>query len=147
MTPQEAMALKINMMRLRAILRPDPTQRFQAVSLQDLDARVKLMESTPWEPDLVAELSEKRYRKGYRDGFIAAVEAYRRMLWQDDETHGTHDNPGWERRASIYLRLSDYWNRPLGVWEHADCSQRTHFGVNEQPFEQGGDLPPTMEGK
>ena len=66
------------------------------------------------------ELMEARYRCGYHDGFIEAVNALGDLF---------------QRRVSkwdAYNRLFDHWEGPLFWWTHRDCSKK--------------ELPPRVDG-
>lgn len=57
----------------------------------------------PDEPALEAE-----YRRGYRDGFIEAL----------NSLEARHGRGGWARAADAAW---DHWSGPLRTWARADC--------------------------
>lgn len=62
---------------------------------------------------------EAEYRRGYRDGFILAVE--------DMYSHMEHRHAARATFREVYDKFWDFWQDVLHEWQHKDVSNHNYF--------------------
>lgn len=72
---------------------------------------LKLVVSAKNENILTNEEREREYRRGFRDGWVIAIDANYDLMFKSKMT-----------REAAYNKLWNHWEKGLWDWLHGDCS-------------------------